>query len=383
MSEASPILNLPYIVESQAQKEITHNEALNLLDVLTQATAVALQDAPPTETAADGTCYLVGATPTDAWAGKAGCIAEMLAGAWQFISPKSGWQFYVPGTGNYTYSGTAWVLAAAGAGATALSALTDVDESVAPTDGQSLVYNTAAGKWKPKTITGGSGGSGVGVQSAAVNGSGHLILTLTDSSTLDAGSVVGPQGATGATGTQGAVGATGATGATGAAGAKGDTGPQGLQGLQGLQGVGIAGATINGSGHLILTKTDSTTIDAGAVGSVTGATALSGLSDVDESTAPTDGQALVYNAAAGKWKPAAVSSGGSGTGSTVVAGGVVGSVSFFPAGLPLPAKHLSCSVAEGTTFDATTYSALYSLLGTNTLPYFTPTSDMILMICAG
>jgi hypothetical protein len=55
-----------------------------------------------------------------------------------------------------------------------------------------------------------------------VNGSGHLILTKNNGSTVDAGVVVGAQGAqgpTGATGATGSAGPTGATGATGAAGA--------------------------------------------------------------------------------------------------------------------------------------------------------------------
>lgn len=44
------------------------------------------------------------------------------------------------------------------------------------------------------------------IVSAAVNGSGHLILTKNDASTVDAGSVKGPTGSTGATGAQGPIG---------------------------------------------------------------------------------------------------------------------------------------------------------------------------------
>lgn len=51
---------------------------------------------------------------------------------------------------------------------------------------------------------GSQGPPGVGIASATVNSSGHLILTKTDSSTIDAGLVVGPAGATGATGAAGA-----------------------------------------------------------------------------------------------------------------------------------------------------------------------------------
>lgn len=93
-----------------------------------------------------------------------------------------------------------------------------------------------------------------GVIGAMVDEDGHLILTLEDGSTLDAGDVSGEQGAKGAqgiqgypgekgdTGAQGPKGDTGAqgekgdTGATGAQGPKGDTGAQGPQGEKGDKG---------------------------------------------------------------------------------------------------------------------------------------------------
>lgn len=50
---------------------------------------------------------------------------------------------------------------------------------------------------------------GKSISSATVNGSGHLILTMSDATTIDAGYVVGPTGATGATGPQGPAGTSG------------------------------------------------------------------------------------------------------------------------------------------------------------------------------
>ena len=73
-------------------------------------------------------------------------------------------------------------------------------------------------------LTGCAGKPGDSVTSANVNGSGHLVLTLSNGSIIDAGAVVGPTGAVGATG---AAGATGSAGATGATGAVGPVGPQG------------------------------------------------------------------------------------------------------------------------------------------------------------
>mgnify|MGYP001382506627 CR=1 FL=1 len=62
---------------------------------------------------------------------------------------------------------------------------------------------------------------GKDIQSAAINDSGHLILTLTDGTTLDAGvakGAQGPKGDTGDTGPQGPKGDTGDTGPQGPAG---------------------------------------------------------------------------------------------------------------------------------------------------------------------
>jgi hypothetical protein len=87
-------------------------------------------------------------------------------------------------------------------------------------------------------------GSVAGITSALVNGAGQLILNKQDGTSINAGSVIGPKGDKGDTGATGATGPQGATGATG---------------------VGFSTAIVNGSGHLVITKTDSTTVDAGSV----------------------------------------------------------------------------------------------------------------------
>jgi hypothetical protein len=123
----------------------------------------------------------------------------------------------------------------------------------------------------PQGAKGDTGNAGVGVSSATVNGSGNLIITKTDSSTVDAGSVVGTQGDKGDAGDAGTITinavATGAAGTdvvitnTGTASAallnftipKGDTG------------VGVFSAVVNGDGNLILTLDDASTIDTGSI----------------------------------------------------------------------------------------------------------------------
>ena len=80
------------------------------------------------------------------------------------------------------------------------------------------------------------GAAGVSVSGAGVNNSGHLILTMSNGSTVDAGYVVGPTGVTGATGATGPAGPAGATGTAGAAGPTGASGPQGPAGSSGSGG---------------------------------------------------------------------------------------------------------------------------------------------------
>lgn len=106
MSEATPKLGLPYIVLSQAQKEVTHNSSLNSLDALLQPSAEsATLTAPPT--GVEGNLYIVGTGATGAWAGQDNNLAQYIGGAWVFYTPRKGWLIYVGAVDKYySYRGT-------------------------------------------------------------------------------------------------------------------------------------------------------------------------------------------------------------------------------------------------------------------------------------
>ena len=91
MSETTVNLELPYILPSQAQKHVTHNEALQRLDALTQLTIIASLSTPPSDPQ-EGTCFHVTASPVAAWVGKSGKLAFRQDGDWIFITPKDGWR---------------------------------------------------------------------------------------------------------------------------------------------------------------------------------------------------------------------------------------------------------------------------------------------------
>lgn len=109
MSDVSPILSLPLIQPSQAQKHVTHNEALRVLDVLVQPVVATRGGDVAPASPAEGDRHIVGAVPTGAWAGRAGWIAVREAGQWEFLEPQEGWRAMVLAEGaEVTFLGGLW-----------------------------------------------------------------------------------------------------------------------------------------------------------------------------------------------------------------------------------------------------------------------------------
>lgn len=86
----TPRFALPLLAVAQAQKEVTHNEALTLLDALVHATVEAGPLATPPANPVAGECWIVGAAPAGAWTGHANAIAIGTAGGWRFAAPREG-----------------------------------------------------------------------------------------------------------------------------------------------------------------------------------------------------------------------------------------------------------------------------------------------------
>lgn len=95
MPDNTPILGLPLIQSAQAQKHITHNEALRLLDILVMPVVADRTRTAPPATPAEGARHIVAANATGAWAGQDGKIAAFWGGEWVFVSPAPGWALRV------------------------------------------------------------------------------------------------------------------------------------------------------------------------------------------------------------------------------------------------------------------------------------------------
>lgn len=83
-------LGLPLLAAAQAQKHVTHNEALQVLDALVHLTVKDRTLTAPPGSPAEGDRHIVGASPTGAWAGHAGRIAAFLSGGWVIVPPRRG-----------------------------------------------------------------------------------------------------------------------------------------------------------------------------------------------------------------------------------------------------------------------------------------------------
>ncbi|MEP0519652.1 MAG: DUF2793 domain-containing protein [Hyphomicrobiales bacterium] len=88
-------LELPHILPAQAQKHVTHNEAIDLLDAIVQLSVISRgQNAPPV-VSVNGNRFLVGGAATGDWAGHDNEFALFLDGGWLFRTPREGWRLWV------------------------------------------------------------------------------------------------------------------------------------------------------------------------------------------------------------------------------------------------------------------------------------------------
>ena len=131
-----------------------------------------------------------------------------------------------------------------------------------------------------------------------------MVLTLSDASTVNAGSVVGPQGPQGIQGIQGIQGVQGDAGTNGTDGA---------DGTDGTDGISVSSATISGD-NLVLTMSDASTITAGNVRGPQGTQGIQG-------TAGNDGAAASITVGS-------VTTGNAGTNATVTNAGTSSAAVF-------------------------------------------------------
>ncbi|MBI1386716.1 MAG: DUF2793 domain-containing protein [Rhizobiales bacterium] len=123
--DITPNLRLPFILEAQAQKHVTHNEAIRALDALVQIAVLDRDLTAPPLAPDDGDRYIAAAGATGDWSGKETEIAAWQDGAWAFYSPQPGWLAWIEDEASLlVFDGAAWAPATAVSGGASLNPAT-------------------------------------------------------------------------------------------------------------------------------------------------------------------------------------------------------------------------------------------------------------------
>src|SRR3954471_9344572 len=91
----TPRLSMPFLSVGQAQKELFHNEALQVLDTVVAAAVIETPRNDPPASPVEGSCYIVATAPTGAWSGNGQNLATYTGGGWRFVAPLDGMAAYV------------------------------------------------------------------------------------------------------------------------------------------------------------------------------------------------------------------------------------------------------------------------------------------------
>ena len=101
-------LDLPFLEAGQAQKHVTLNEALRILDAAIHLSAVALSVSAP-GSPEEGERHIVAEGAGGAFAGHENSIATYEDGAWRFLAPRTGWRAWVEAEDIlYVFDGEEW-----------------------------------------------------------------------------------------------------------------------------------------------------------------------------------------------------------------------------------------------------------------------------------
>lgn len=147
----TPKLQLPETANGQANYLLV-NSALATLDQLVMPRVVDKDLSTPPGSPANGALYIVGASPTGAWAGKANNLAWWLTavGAWTFLAPAVGMAVRVLDeidSSNlpliYGYTGAAWAQQNNGGGAPVGRTISGTSGTLVPADAGNIVLCTS------------------------------------------------------------------------------------------------------------------------------------------------------------------------------------------------------------------------------------------------
>lgn len=100
---------IPEIIVGQAQKEVTHNEALAYVDTLLKNPLTGENTTTPPVSPVEGELHTIGTSATGVWVGQDGNVAAFINSVWIFFAPFTDLVFYSSVSNNFIiYNGVTW-----------------------------------------------------------------------------------------------------------------------------------------------------------------------------------------------------------------------------------------------------------------------------------
>ena len=118
----TPRLGMRYIQAGQSKAEVTHNEAMNVLDMIVGRRALDRNLTAPPSTPSNGDTYLVASSSASgAWLGRENDITAYYNG-WIFATPIEGLPFFIDDEDcMVVWTGSAWVVGEVAANGTSIT----------------------------------------------------------------------------------------------------------------------------------------------------------------------------------------------------------------------------------------------------------------------
>ncbi|QDY68930.1 DUF2793 domain-containing protein [Qingshengfaniella alkalisoli] len=138
-------LKISLLSASQAQKHVTVNEALVVLDAFCQAELVSISQTSPVPLPMEGQAYGIPLGASGDWADQDGRVAVFLNNGWIFCDPRPGWRVWVADVGRYAlFDGVDWniqAVACSEGGASTVVELIEFDHEIS----EGVANSTAVG----------------------------------------------------------------------------------------------------------------------------------------------------------------------------------------------------------------------------------------------
>jgi len=143
---ATPLFGIKELTQGQSQKELTHNEALRLIDAVMSKVTIDNALTTPPATPAEGDMYIVAAGGTGDWLGHDTDLAIYVNSVWLFVTPPTDFIVYNTSTaGQLKFNSTWQVFSGGGGGGGGSYTYVNANASQAVSSWQAIVADSSAG----------------------------------------------------------------------------------------------------------------------------------------------------------------------------------------------------------------------------------------------